>query len=262
MIIDRDTLDRCGLDRAGGIATAKELAGYSDTDTFGFGITGIALSARADVDVSTYGRIANRGVIPIRMDRCGLDRSVPYTRSWVELAGCSDTDIVGSGILGMPLSGYCNTTISAYGRIIEMPSSKRRDISYAILCILSSDAYINALVGGRIYRRRLPLGTALPAITVTRIDTIRNRDTNTGRYATARIQCTVFDTSAGRCEDLSDLISDRLHRLIDMYIEAGPSGAYIVRCMDAGDVTDENTDVNPVIFMNHRDFVVEYDYMR
>jgi hypothetical protein len=137
-----------------------------------------------------------------------------------------------------------------------------RDVSYAIIERLKSDTAITALVSTRVYRRRLPQGIDLPAISVTRIDAIRDRDTNTGRYATARVQCSVFDTNSGRCEDLSDLIADNLHRLIDTYSTTGTSGVYIVRCMDAGDITDENTDVNPAIYMNHRDFMIEYDYLR
>ena len=202
MIVDRGALDTSPMDRVGGISPVAELAGYSRSETSGY------------------------------------------------------------GMVLVPLMGQATSRTSGYGMVNIMPSTSRRDISYAVVGILSADAYINALVGGRIYRRRLPQGIDLPAISVTRIDAIRDRDTNTGRYATARVQCSVFDTNSGRCEDLSDLIADNLHRLVDTYATAGSSGVYVVRCMDAGDITDVNTDVNPEIYMNHRDFMIEYDYLR
>jgi len=131
-----------------------------------------------------------------------------------------------------------------------------KDVTLAVMTRLLADTTITDVVSTRVYRRRLPQSTVFPSITVTRIDAIRDRDTNTGRYATARLQCSVFDTIAGRCEDISEMIADNLHRKIDTY----GSGVYIVSVKDAGDITDENTDMNPAVFINHRDFMVEYAY--
>jgi len=59
MLMDRDPMDRSGLDRAG--STAPSLAGYGDVDVSGYGHLrlGLLLSGYADTETSGYGLMRN-----------------------------------------------------------------------------------------------------------------------------------------------------------------------------------------------------------
>lgn len=133
-----------------------------------------------------------------------------------------------------------------------------RDIVLAVITRLKADPAIITAVGTKVYRRNLPANPTFPAITVTRIDKIRDGDTNTGRYAHARIQCTAWASTDGVAENLAELIADCLHRTTNTILTAGTGTVYVVSVKDAGGVPDENTDIP--LYMEHRDFTVHYDY--
>jgi hypothetical protein len=135
-----------------------------------------------------------------------------------------------------------------------------RDVVLAMITKLKADTPVSTVVLTRVYRRNLPANPTFPAITVTRIDKIRDDDTSTGRYAHARIQCTAWAADDGTAENLSELIANCLHRTTNTILTAGTSNVYVVSVKDAGGVPDENTDLVPPIYMEHRDFMIHYDY--
>jgi len=136
-----------------------------------------------------------------------------------------------------------------------------RDIVLAVITRLKGDTFVAAVVGTRIYRKKLPASPTFPAITVDRVDKVRDDDTSTGRYAHARVQCTAWaSTSGGPEEDLADLIADSLHRCKNSILTAGTSNVYIVSIRDAGGVPDENTEIP--LYIEHRDFMIHYDYKK
>lgn len=138
-----------------------------------------------------------------------------------------------------------------------------RDIVLAVITKLKADPAIITAVGTRVYRRNLPTNPTFPAITVTRIDKIRDKQkSNTGRYADARIQCTAWAASDGIAEDLSEMIADSLNRTVNTALSTGTTtnNVYVVSCFDNGGVPDENTDLVPPLYMEHRDFMIKYSY--
>ena len=136
-----------------------------------------------------------------------------------------------------------------------------RDIVLAVITRLKADAAIITAVGTRVYRRNLPASPTFPAITVTRIDKIRDKQkSNTGRYADARIQCTAWAVDDGTAENLSELIADSLNRTVNTTLTAGTSWVNVTSIFDAGGVPDENTDLVPPLYMEHRDFMIHYSY--
>jgi len=133
------------------------------------------------------------------------------------------------------------------------------DIVYAVITALKADSAIATACGTRIYRKRLPTNPTFPAITVQAVDKIRDSDTNTGRYGHSRIQCTSWATTPGPDEDISEMCADALHRLTNTRMTYGTNkGVYVVSIIDAGGVPDENTEIP--LYMEHRDFWIEYDY--
>jgi len=138
------------------------------------------------------------------------------------------------------------------------------DVELAIITALKantaicSTSFVGASPNQRIYRRKLPVSPTFPAITVTKIDDIADRDTNTGGWAHTRIQCTAWVSSPGPEDALSKLIRKALHRKKNTLMTAGTGKVYIVMIRDAGSVPDENTEIP--IYMEHRDFIILYDY--
>lgn len=139
-----------------------------------------------------------------------------------------------------------------------------RDVVLAVITRLKADTSIAAVVGAypnqRIYRKKLPNDPVFPAITVDRVDKVRDGDTSTGTYANMRVQCTAWATSPGPEENLADLIADSLHRCANTILPAGTSNVYVISIKDAGGIPDANMDLVPPLYMEHRDFRVHYDY--
>ncbi|MBW2632043.1 MAG: DUF3168 domain-containing protein [Deltaproteobacteria bacterium] len=135
-----------------------------------------------------------------------------------------------------------------------------KDIVLAIITRLKADATVAAQVGTRIYRKKLPLNPVFPAITVSRVDKIRDKQkNNTGRYADARVQCTIWANSDGYASDISDMVTDSLNLVSNTVLSTGDtSGVYVVYIEDAGGVPDEDTVLS--MYMDHRDFMVKYSY--
>jgi len=132
------------------------------------------------------------------------------------------------------------------------------DIVFAIVTRLKADADVAAVVGARVHRSQLPKYPTFPAITVTRIDKIRDTDTSMGRYAHARIQCTTWATSDGAAENLAELVADSLHRTINTILTAGSGTVYVVSMKDAGGIPDMDMEIP--LYMEHRDFLIMYSY--
>ena len=137
-----------------------------------------------------------------------------------------------------------------------------KDITYAIITLLKADTAVAGVAGTRVYRKKLPLSPTFPAITVAKIDNIRDVITNTGRYAHARIQCTAWAKIPGPEENLAEQIADALDRKQNRILLYGSgadaSAIYIVSVKDAGGIPDENEEIP--LYMEHRDFMIEYDY--
>jgi hypothetical protein len=135
-----------------------------------------------------------------------------------------------------------------------------RDVVLAVITRLKADTSVAAVVGTRVYRKKLPANPTFPAITVSRLSPIRDGDTNTGRYGHARVQCTAWAETSGPEENLAELIADSLHRCKNTILTAGTSNVYVVSIRDAGGMPDENTEIP--LYMEHRDFTVHYDYKK
>jgi len=132
-----------------------------------------------------------------------------------------------------------------------------RDIVLAVITRLKADAAIITAVGTRVYRRNLPASPTFPAITVTRIDKKRDRKTSTIQTARARIQCTAWATDDGTAENLSELIIDCME-IENTMLTAGTKKVYVVSSIDGGSTPDENTDLVPPLYMDHRDLMILY----
>ena len=135
--------------------------------------------------------------------------------------------------------------------------SALRDLILAVITRLKADPAVAAVVGIRVYRKKLPPSPTLPAITVDRIDRKRDRKTSTVRTARARIQCTTWSSTIGPEENLSELIADCMD-IQNTMLTAGTGTVYVVSVEDSGGVPDENTDVP--LYMEHRDLNIIYDY--
>lgn len=132
------------------------------------------------------------------------------------------------------------------------------DVILAAITALKADAGVSAIVLTRVYRKKLPANPTFPAITVSMVDEVTPDDTNTVGYVDMRIQCTAWSTTPGPEEALSKLIRKALHRKKNTLMTAGSGKVYIVKMIDAGSVPDENTEIP--LYMEHRDFMVMYDY--
>lgn len=135
-----------------------------------------------------------------------------------------------------------------------------KDPVLATITRLQADASIVALVGDRIYSDELPLSPAYPAITVNLISDINDDNTHNSTAAHARIQCTSWAAGVGSgvARDLSQLIKKSLHRLTNTVLPSGTDPVPVISIFDAGSHPDVNPDVNPKIWMEHRDFVMNY----
>ena len=132
------------------------------------------------------------------------------------------------------------------------------DVELAIITALKANAGVAAVVSTRVYRKKLPANPTFPAITVQKVDDIADTDTNTGGWAHTRIQCTAWSSSPGPENALSKLIRKALHRKKNTLMTAGSGKVYVVMIRDAGSRPDENTEIP--LYMEHRDFMVMYDY--
>ena len=133
------------------------------------------------------------------------------------------------------------------------------DLLLAIITKLKADTAVTAVVGTKIYRRgSVPTNPTAPYIIVSRVDNLRDTDTNTGRYAHARLQCSAFASTDSVVANVSELIANSLHRTANTYLVAGTEGVYVISVRDAGSTPDENTDIP--LYMEHRDFMIHYDY--
>jgi hypothetical protein len=133
-----------------------------------------------------------------------------------------------------------------------------KDIVLAAITALKANAGVAAVVGTRVYRKQLPTNPTFPAIVVSKVDDIRDSDSNTGRYGHARIQCTAFASTEIVADNLSELIADCLHKTVNTTMTAGTSTVYVVEIGDAGTVPDVNTEIP--LFLYHRDFRILYSY--
>jgi len=137
-----------------------------------------------------------------------------------------------------------------------------KDITYAIITLLKADTGVAGVAGTRVHRKKLPTSPTFPAITVAKIDNIRDVITNTAGYAHARIQCTTWTTTPGPEEDLAETIANALNQKqnsILLYGTGANASAVYIKCVkDAGGIPDENEEIP--LYMEHRDFMIEYDY--
>jgi hypothetical protein len=135
-----------------------------------------------------------------------------------------------------------------------------RDVTLAFVAALKANAAIAAVVGTRVYRKG-SVPTTIPGsswIIVSKIPGVRDDDTNTGRRAHTRIQCSAFASTDLAADTLSELIADCLHRKQNTAMTAGASYVYVITVEDAGTATDENSDVS--LYTYHRDFTIHYSY--
>ena len=136
------------------------------------------------------------------------------------------------------------------------------DIVYAVITLLKADTAITGVTSTRIYRRKLPTNPTFPAITISKVDNIRDDITNNNGYAHTRVQVTSWASNTGQDEYLSELVCDALDRKQNSILTYG-SGVtagtvYIVSVKDAGGIPDENSEIP--LYMMHRDFMIHYDY--
>lgn len=139
----------------------------------------------------------------------------------------------------------------------------RADIVNGVMTYLKTVSTITAITTStRIYRRRFPTGTTFPAITVSKVDDIRDDITNNGGYAHARIQITSWASLPGQEENLSSLVVDALHKMqnrtLQYTVASKPVQVWIISVKDAGGIPDEDSEIP--IYMEHRDFDIHYDY--
>jgi len=133
-----------------------------------------------------------------------------------------------------------------------------KDITLAAITALKADPAVVPVVGTRVYRKNLPANPTFPAIAVSKVDDIRDSDSNTGRYGHVRIQCTSFATTDGVGDNLSELIGDALHGTVNTFLTAGTDKVYVIGIEDAGVVPDVNTEIP--LYLYHRDFRILYSY--
>ena len=167
----------------------------------------------------------------------------------------------GRSIAGMLyyVSAESETVSSEYASAGVLNVMKIRDIVYAIVDLLKADAQVTAYTDMRIYRRKLAINPEFPAITVSKVDGIRDEITNTGGYAHARIQVTAWSDIPGPESGLAEVCTNALHRLTNKTALYGTGGwVRIVSVTDAGGIPDENLEIP--LYMEHRDFMVHYDY--
>lgn len=134
-----------------------------------------------------------------------------------------------------------------------------KDIVYAIITALKADTSVAAVASTLIYRKKLPTDPTFPAITVSKVDGIRDGITNTGGYAHSRVQVTTWAETPGPEDDLAETCTDVLHRLTNKTVVYAPGKwVRIISVTDAGGLPDDNPDIP--LYMEHRDFMIHYDY--
>jgi hypothetical protein len=130
------------------------------------------------------------------------------------------------------------------------------DITLAMITALKADADVAAIVGTRVYRKRLPDNPTFPAIAVSVVSDIDDDDTSTSEYAHASTQCSCFATTDGPADALSKTVRKALHRKKNTLLTAGTDKIWVISVRDTGVVPDENTDIS--VYMYHRSFSVHY----
>jgi hypothetical protein len=134
-----------------------------------------------------------------------------------------------------------------------------RDVVYALITLLKADSKVAAVAGTKVYRKKLPLNPTFPAITVSKVDGIRDEITNTGGYAHSRVQVTTWAETPGPEEDLAETCANVLHRLTNKTVLYGTNQwVRIISVRDAGSIPDDNAEIP--LYMEHRDFMIHYDY--
>ena len=159
------------------------------------------------------------------------------------------------------------------------------DIVYAVITLLKADTAVTAMTSTRIYRRKLPTNPTFPAITVSKVDNIRDDITNNNGYAHTRVQVTSWASNAGQDEYLSELVCDALDRKQNSILPYGAvsedtrkrgfnrsyfnrlsqiipgtaaNNVWVISIKDAGGIPDENSEIP--LYMMHQDFMIHYDY--
>jgi hypothetical protein len=132
------------------------------------------------------------------------------------------------------------------------------DITAAVISKLKADTFVAAKVSTRVDRVINSPFPQLPSIVVAKVDDVRSAGSSTGRYSTARIQCSSYAKTDSEAAEVSELIADALDRLKNMVIGTTSTDyALIVGIEDAGTVPDSQPKVP--LYVYHRDFLVEYN---
>jgi len=126
------------------------------------------------------------------------------------------------------------------------------DVTAAVITYLKADARVAAKVSTRIDRVVNAPFPQFPSVVVQKVDDLRGDHTSTGRYSTARIQCSSFAKTDSEADEVSELIADALDATVNTVI----GGLYIVSCFDAGVVPDNDPKVP--LYVYHRDFRIMY----
>jgi hypothetical protein len=108
----------------------------------------------------------------------------------------------------------------------------------------------------RIYRDEAPRSAVFPYIVASYVDDLGTGDSNSSNYGRARIQCSCYVTTGKdyAAFQLSKLVKKYLHNMINTNLY----GSEIIRIEDAGGRPDKVEDVDPRVYMYHRDFMVQY----
>lgn len=122
----------------------------------------------------------------------------------------------------------------------------------ALRTYVLADAMVTALVGVRMYPRRLPQGPTLPAIAYQRIDTRREHDMDgPDGLPRARVQLSIWAASVAAAEELAAAVRGRL----DGY--KGAWGSVTVGsclCVGERDLDDPETGRNAVV----QDYMIQW----
>jgi len=131
------------------------------------------------------------------------------------------------------------------------------DITAAVISKLKADTAVAAKVSTRVFRELIGNFPGLPCIVVSKVDDVRDIGSSTGRYSTARVQCSSYASTDAAADELSELVADALDRQRNTtFGTTAADYVQIVGVNDAGSVSDSNAKILAQIY--HRDFVIEY----
>ena len=136
-----------------------------------------------------------------------------------------------------------------------------KDIVYAVLTLLQTNAALTAVVPSvNILRGNLPqnpvFSPSSPFVVITRVTKVRDQMNNTGKYATARIQCTTFATTDYQAELISDMIADTLVGISNTFINS----VYVAWIDGAGATPDNSDGLTLGVFRDNHDFMIYYSF--